>query len=235
MSSKHDCVKSSSRDTPTIHGKTPRAAERNALAVLMLLDLGIRRGELLGIQVADIDWQAQNVAIERRADEPDDPRIRQPRTKTEARNLNLFPHLLRQIDEYVRGARRKTPGAYAHRYLLVVHRKGPYEGDPLSEDGLTKVFSDLQKCDPLLENVHPHALRHTWNFRYSQAADEKRASEGLSEAEEEAGRTQQMGWLEGSKAARNYNKRHLEQKGAEVARALFGSVSPAATNRRTND
>ena len=37
-----------------------RTAERNELAVLMLLSLGIRRGELLGIQVPDINWQQRS-------------------------------------------------------------------------------------------------------------------------------------------------------------------------------
>ena len=121
-------------DHPDNPWRDPRVAERNALAVVMLLYLGMRRGELLGVQVGDIDWQAQTLAIERRADEADDPRMRQPRTKTRAHTVNVFPNLLEGLDRYVRGARRKTRGAHAHRYLLVVHRKGPYEGDPLSED-----------------------------------------------------------------------------------------------------
>ena len=210
----------------------PKAAERNALAVLMLLHLGMRRGELLGVQVADIDWQAQTLSIERRADEPDDPRKRQPRTKTEPHKVNLFPDLLGRLDRYVRGARRKTRGAYAHRYLLVVHRQGPYEGDPLSEDGLTKVFSDLQKCDPLLEGLHPHALRHTWNSLYSQAVDAKRQTEELPAAAEEAGRSHQMGWKQGSGTAAAYNTRHIERKAAETAMALFEDVWPATAARR---
>ena len=213
----------------------PKAAERNALAVQMLLYLGMRRGELLGVQVADIDWQAQTLSIERRADEPDDPRKRQPRTKTEPRTVNLFPNLLGRIDRYVRGARRKTRGAHAHRYLLVVHRNGPYEGDPLSEDGLTKVFRDLQKCDPLLEGLHAHALRHTWNSLYSQEMDVKRTTEEFSEAAEEAGRNQQMGWKPGTGMAAVYNKRHIEEKAREAAMTLFEKAWPSGAGREDDE
>ena len=211
--------------------KDPKAAERNTLAVRMLLFLGMRRGELLGVQVGDIDWQAQTLSIERRADTPDDPRMRQPRTKTEPHTVNLFPDLLGRLNRYVRGARRKTRGVYAHRYLLVVHRKGPYEGDPLSEDGLTKVFSDLQKCDPLLDGLHAHALRHTWNLLYSEAADAKRKTEEFSEAAEEAGRNQQMGWKQGSGMAAVYNRRHIERTGTQTAVALFKDVRPPTAAR----
>ena len=219
-------------DDPHNPWEDRNVAERNAVAVLMLLYLGMRRGELLAVQVGDIDWQAQNLAITRRADEPDDPRMRQPRTKTRPRRVNVFPELLGRIDRYVRGARRRTRGAYAHRYLLVVHRKGPYEGDPLSEAGLTKVFSDLKHCDPLLQRLHPHALRHTWNLLYSEAADAKREAEGLSEAAEEAARTQQMGWEPGSAMAQVYNRRHIERKGREVSAQLFNNALRRAEKRQ---
>ena len=55
----------------------------------MLFRLGVRRGELPGIQVGDIDWSASPLAIERRPDEKHDPRRRQPRAKTLARRLPL--------------------------------------------------------------------------------------------------------------------------------------------------
>ena len=100
---------------------------------------------------------------------------------------------------------------------------------------MTKVFSDLQKCDALLEGLHPHALRHTWNLLYSQAADTKRKTEGLSEAAEEAGRVQQMGWEQGSAMAAVYNRRHIERKGAEVAAGLFKDVWPPAAARENDE
>ena len=198
-----------------------RTAERNELAVLMLLWLGVRRGELLGVQVPDIDWQRQWLSIHRRADDPEDPRMRQPRTKTLARGMPLFAELIERIDRYVRGARRQTKGANSHRYLLVVHRKGPHEGEPLSEPGLTKAFAALQRCDPLLAGVHPHALRHTWNLKFSRALDGRPADERASPAEEEQVRSHLMGWQQGSGTAAVYNQRHINEKAQEAARVLY--------------
>lgn len=61
---------------------------RNYLIVRLLLDLGIRRGELLGIRVEDLELGSNGtVMVHRRPDDPLDPRTRKPNTKTESRLL----------------------------------------------------------------------------------------------------------------------------------------------------
>ena len=201
--------------------RDPRAAERNALLVLMLAYVGLRRGELLGLQVPDIDWQQQTLTIHRRPDNPQDPRTRQPRTKTLARTVPVPRHLIEQIDRYVRETRRSTKGANTHSYLLVVHRKGPQEGEPLSESGLTKVFAILRRSDPLLAPLHPHTLRHTWNWKFSQGIDQSPKESRPSQAEEDRARSHLMGWREGSGSAARYNRRHIEKQAAEAARLMY--------------
>ena len=208
-----------------------RVAERNALVVRMLDCLGLRRGELLGVKVSDIDWQGQTVCIQRRADDAEDPRTRQPRTKTAARTLNLFPDLTECIDRYVRGARRHTNGADTHRYLFVVHGRGPYEGDPLSEAGLAKIFARLRQCNPLLVRVHPHALRHTWNWRFSKAMDGK--DERPSPAAEEKARSHLMGWCPGSGTAAVYDVRHVEESAREAAQAIYETTTDRTSRGST--
>ena len=197
-----------------------RAAVRNQAAVLLLARLGLRKGELLGIQVPDIAWNIQELAIHRRADDDHDPRMRQPRAKTLARTLTLFPELIEHLQHYVMGARRQTRGANTHRYLLVVHRKGTQEGKPLSESGLDKVFKTLRDCDPLLANLHPHALRHYWNWQFSCAMDEKPEPKRFPKEDQEAMRSYQMGWQEGSGTAAAYNRRFIERQAQEAAIAL---------------
>ena len=211
-----------------------RAAERNELAVLMLLRLGVRSGELLGVQVPDIDWQQQWLSIHRRADDPEDPRMLQPRTKTLARGVPLFAELIERIDRYVRGARRQTKGANSHRYLLVVHRKGPHEGGPLSVQGLTKVFAALRLCDPMLAGVHPHSLRHTWNLKFSRALDGRPTNERASPAEEQQVRSHLMGWQPGSGTAAVYNQRHISEKAQEAARVMYENAKGNGAQEPSN-
>ena len=208
-----------------------RTAERNALAVHLLTKLGLRRGELLGIKVGDIQWADRTITIHRRPDDPHDPRTHQPRTKTLARKLNLSDHLIERVHRYVKGARRKTKRANTHEFLLVAHRRDSNEGQPLSISGLNKVFEVLRGCDPLLEPIHAHALRHYWNWQFSDEMDEqidkKDSDEGKGKvkAEEEDVRNYQMGWMPGSKMGQRYNLRHIVKKAHEASRTLQRDIS----------
>lgn len=211
----------------------PRTAERNALAVYLILQLGIRRGELLGIQVDDINWHKLQLTIHRRADEAHDPRIDQPRAKTLARTLPLSPDLIERLNRYVMGARRQTKGAGTHRYLIVTHRKGPYHGEPLSHAGLAKMFAALRRCDPLLEGLHGHRLRHTWNSKFSQTLDALPAGDRPTQAREDQARDHLMGWSPGSGTAAVYDRRHIIKKANKAAQELYekaGVHRPRETN-----
>ena len=198
-----------------------RTAGRNELIVHLLLQLGIRRGELLGIQVGDIDWQGLSLAIHRRPDDPHDPRTDQPRAKTLARTLALSHDLIERTYHYVSGPRRQTKGAGSHRYLIIAHGKGPYQGDPLSHAALSKVFAALRRCDPLLEGLHPHIMRHTWNSKFSQALDARPADERPTEAQEVEVRSHHMGWIPGSGTAALYNQRHITKRANEAAQRMY--------------
>ena len=199
----------------------PRTAERNELMVHLLRHTGIRRGEPLGIQVGDINWQNLSLTIHRRADEAHDPRTDQPRAKTLARTLPLSPDLTERLNRYVFGARRQTKGAGTHRYLIVTHRKGPYKGEPLSHAGLAKVFAALRRCDPLLKGLHAHRLRHTWNSKFSQTLDALPVGDRPTQARERQARTHLMGWSPGSGTAALYDQRHITKKANEAAQEMY--------------
>ena len=204
------------------------AAVRNRLIIRVLEETGMRMGELLAIQVQDINWSTGTVTIRRRHDDPHDPRKNQPRTKTLERELALTRELIEALDEYIRNERRRTRRAKTHRYLFVVHRKGKYEGRPLGTSGLERVFESLRAADPVFHELHPHAFRHWWNWKFSVAMDAKPKKERLSPEEQAKIRCYQMGWVEGSKMATIYNKRFTEKKAQEVALALAEKISSGA-------
>lgn len=207
------------------------SAVRNRLIVMMSAELGIRRGELLGVQVPDIDWSSRTLTIHRRPDDAHDPRLDPPRAKTLARELAMSGELTECFYDYVMGERSRTRSAGTHLYLLVVHKKGTNEGMPLSKSGLKKVFKRLRECDPLLVEVHPHALRHWWNFSFSREMDNKPKKERLSPEEQEKIREHVMGWKEGSGTARRYNRRFIERKAQQVSLDLAEKANKIRQNR----
>lgn len=141
---------------------------RNQLLILLLLHLGIRAGELLNIRVSDIDWANNQIVIARRADEKRDPRRRQPLVKTLDRRLPMKGTLVQAIHRYVVQFRSKVPGARKHDYLLVTHKPGPTQGQPMSRSALIKVITLTSAAAPELAELHAHGLRHTWNNRFSE-------------------------------------------------------------------
>ena len=206
----------------------PRAAVRNRLAILLLAHTGIRKGELLGIQVPDIDWSAGTLTINRRPDDDHDPRKDQPRVKTLARTLTLSRELVEDLDQYIRHERRQTRGANTHRYPFVVHQRGKAEGKPLDISGFNSVFKTLKQADPELAGLRPHAFRHLWNYRYSVAMDSKPRGQQVSPEEQEKIRCHQMGWVEGSTMAKHYNQRFIEKQAQRAALELSAKLASPA-------
>jgi len=185
------------------------ARVRNELIVRWFMGLGVRRGELLGVKVGDVDLKKNEVFIARRADDKSDPRNHQPNTKTADRLLVLSDDLAKRIREYVINVRRKIAVARQHPFLFVANG-----GQPLSIRGLNKIFIVLrQKCPDLPDDVFPHILRHTWNDNFSIKMDEQ----GVSPEHESKIRSRLMGWNPTSKTAAIYQRRTVERMAREAS------------------
>ena len=186
---------------------------RNALLVRWLLTLGLRRGELLGVQVRDVDFQTRQVTIVRRPDNPDDPRADPPLVKTRERVLEIDPGLLQLTRTYVMDWRGGQTGSRYHQYLWVSGRTG----SPLTLGALQKMFERLKE-EPLglPATLTPHVLRHTWNDRFSERMDEL----GIEEATERRWRCYLMGWADSSEMAAVYTRRHIRRRAAEAHMTL---------------
>ena len=196
-------------DAPDNPWRNTHTRERNALIVRWFLDLGIRRGELLSIRILNIHFQRQKVRIVRAPDDVLDPRGDQPLVKTQQRDIPISSWLLDATRRYVMGTRPEQKHARRHDFLFVASGSG----DPLSLPACNKIFSELRAREPtVLRRLSPHALRHTWNDRFSDAMDKERTSETL----EAKVRSYLMGWSETSNTAAIYTRRHVRLR-AEAA------------------
>lgn len=197
----------SSPDNPW---KGQHARERNYVVINWLLSLGIRRGELLGVRISDINFQSNEVLIARRADDQNDPRRFQPNTKTNDRLLALDENLTALTQRYILFARKKIKGACHHKYLFVANGSGA----PLTLSAINKIFTTLRmKCPDLPESLSPHVLRHTWNDQFSALIDSQRISPEV----EQKIRSRLMGWSETSGTAAIYTRRHIQKKAVDVS------------------
>lgn len=185
---------------------------RNWLFVLVLLASGMRRGELLGLQIGDLSSTVPKLRIIRRADEGNDPRLIQPGTKTNDREIELAPAIMRALWSYINNERRSIKAARKVSQVFVSD-----EGAPLSNASIDKLFLQIrQACPDLPDELSSHVMRHTWNERFSEEAE----ALGLSESVEEKARNTQQGWSDNSKMGVTYTRRHTAKKGREVSLKL---------------
>lgn len=186
--------------------------QRNWLIVVLLLATGMRRGELLGLQIRDLDQREPKLRIIRRADASEDPRRIQPNAKTHDREVELRPVIMRAVWTYINQYRRKIKVARKFPQLIVAD-----DGQPLSLKSIDKIFAQLRDaCPGLPVRLTSHVARHTWNERFSEQAELL----GLTDTVEEKARNEQQGWADNSKSAANYTRRHASRKGRELSLKL---------------
>lgn len=196
---------------------------RNCLAIKMLWSLGVRRGELLGIKIRDINFRSNEILISRRADDPEDARSAHPNAKTADRLLPMSNELANHIKGYIFGCRRAILGARQHEFLFVANGTGK----PLSLVALNKVFSLLRKrFFGRAETLSPHVLRHTWNDEFSELMDKEK----IPEDTERRMRSYLMGWSENSTSAANYTRRHIRRKSLGASLQLQQGMAKGLRN-----
>lgn len=185
---------------------------RNRLIVILLLASGMRRGELLGLQVKDLSSHQAKLKILRRADAAEDARLHQPNTKTGDREIPIAPNVLSALIDFIRTQRHKIKAARKIPQLFISD-----EGDALSLSSINQIFVDIRNaCPELPKGLTAHTLRHTWNERFSELADRV----GMPEVEEQSARALQQGWADGSKMAAVYTRRHTASKAQELSLKL---------------
>ena len=185
---------------------------RNELMIRWLLNLGLRRGELLNVQISDVKFQNSSVDIKRRPHSKEDSRNDQPVVKTVERSLPIDHDLLKATLEYIFEYRREQGKAPRHKYLFVA----THTGQPFSLVGIGKTFAALRRLRDKGFKLSAHVLRHTWNEGFSELMDEK----GIDPELEKKLRCQLMGWSETSNTAAIYTRRHTRLRAMEASLAL---------------
>ncbi|MFJ2714945.1 site-specific integrase [Pseudomonas sp. NPDC087346] len=189
---------------------------RNALIFTVLRATAFRRSELLNLRIEDCDFNNNIIRVVRRPDSNGDPRNYQPVAKTLGRPVPVVPEIMEGIEEYIKNHRAKVRGANKHGYLFVTHKEGRFEGKPLSNSGFGKFMWQLTNSSVDYKGMHAHALRHHWNYTFSQIMDAK----NVSPEREQKLRSKLLGWKETSNMAARYNRRHIEQEAGQAAIAL---------------
>jgi integrase len=187
---------------------------RNSLALDILYETGMRLGELLALTLDDFQTSSggapATLRIKRNHDDPFDDRLSQPVAKTLGRILGIPPKLEQRIVVYLNEWRCEVGrvGFKGSDFLLVTHLNGRRQGRGLSVKALYSCISNIKKRHAELADLHPHLLRHDWNYRFTLKA--KKRGLTLSEAQRE--REYMMGWVYGSRSAELYNERHIQEE-----------------------
>ncbi|MFT6301130.1 MAG: integrase [Granulosicoccus sp.] len=196
--------------------KGPRL--RNVAMLRVLYETGIRRGELLSLKFSALQESSGGegafLLIERNHHDEFDSRVSQPVAKTLGRIVPISIEAETLLLEYRDQWRAELPGiGFSNNdFLFVSHRTGRFQGEPVTETGFNSALTNLKKSIPELDALHPHLLRHDWNYRFSQKVD----SEGWDfEAEREV-REKLMGWVPNSNMSLLYNQRHIQEKANKI-------------------
>lgn len=200
---------------------------RNIVMIRILYETGMRRGELLSIKLRNFieagGEESAYLDIERNHNDIVDTRLHQPVAKTLGRRLPISEGLEKQIQLYREQWRAEVPGTgfRDEDFLFIVHRAGRSQGKALPTTAFSSGIMQLKLLFSDLATVHPHLLRHDWNYRFSLKAD----SEGIPFEEERALREQLMGWAPGSPTSLLYNRRYIQEKALEIGLKIASNTA----------
>lgn len=195
---------------------------RNIVMLRVLYETGMRVGELLSLKLKNFieagGGDSAYLNIERNHGDAVDPRLNQPVAKTLSRKVPISEGLEEQLKDYRDNWRADVPrvGFSDEDFIFVVHRGGRSQGQALPQTAFGTGLTNLKQSYSALKPVHPHLLRHDWNYRFSQRTD----SEDMDFKEGRTLREQLMGWVPDSPMSRIYNRRYIEEKAHEIGRKI---------------
>lgn len=189
---------------------------RNHLVYRMLSDNGMRRSELRFVKVEDVSYARNRVHI----------RV----SKTQARTVPISSTTALAFHHFVLEHWSKIPARQrGHGYLFTT-----VGGRHICADTINLIFRTARKkAHELPEDFAPHALRRTWNDRFSTKIDKTPPEKRMSKKEEEQIRNRLNGWREDSEMSARYSRRTIRIKSDQFAEELANEI--AAGKKKDNE
>ena len=155
---------------------------RDLAIVLLMLDGGLRPGEVLCLQLDDISYGRRRVTIRKRDDHPRGARAKARRERV----VDL--HEPRTLDAVTRYVLHERPLEAESPFVFVVGGCGPRRCEPLSYQAVARGFARrLDRLGIRTPEKTPHALRHThatamWEGGMRELALQKRLGHASPES-----------------------------------------------------
>jgi site-specific recombinase XerD len=124
---------------------------RDAAIVAILLDTGLRLGELVGLELADVDLETQTLTVLGKG--------------RRHRSVGLGRTALQSLDRYLR-ARRSHPQA-KRTDALWLGLRGPMTGSGVRQ------MLEKRGAEAQIAGLHPHMLRHTFAHHWLAGGGEE--------------------------------------------------------------
>lgn len=149
---------------------------RDKLILWLLADTGMRKGELLGLHMTDLDWGARTLKIVRR-ENPNHAYAKGQEREISIAELMKDPEFCEIVTEYLdeEYPHHMTEQIGHDMLFVVLHRGSKSFGQPLEPQNLNKLLKRLQlKTKINVERLYPHLFRHTFATHNILEAGQKR-------------------------------------------------------------
>ncbi|WP_127752624.1 tyrosine-type recombinase/integrase [Devosia sp. 1566] len=187
---------------------------RNYCLLLYYHEFGLRRGEPLKIKGEDLALHGTHpiLMLRDRKDEIEDPRSREPRFKTYARDLAMGSVLVSATKKWLADRSKNYPLAKRSPYLFLSRT-----GRPLSMNTVNDMFLLMRtKVPGLPPDFTVHHTRHNANDRFTAFAKEQ----GWDEATTKRNRNYMFGWAKTSDQGEKYTNRSTREDAARASMAM---------------
>lgn len=132
-------------------------------AISLLLLTGMRRGELLGIEWQDVDFNAKTIYVHQTSQYLPSQGIydESPKTKSSKRLIIISAQVISLLQEQLEWQQRQfhaAPDRWQNSGRIITDEHGA----PMHPDRLTRWFGKFVKKTDLPTGLHLHSLRHTY-------------------------------------------------------------------------